>query len=104
MRKYLFLFLFFSISLNYSQDRKEIEVKDLNPPVIDGILDDLQWKILYPAKNFERWMPNNGSKKKKGYENFSLHGSTMIHIYIAGKFNNPNPFLLNLVKEIIFGK
>ena len=41
MRKYLFLFLFFSISLNYSQDRKEIEVKRFQtPPVIDGKLID----------------------------------------------------------------
>ena len=60
MRKYLFLFLFFSISLNYSQDRKEIEVKRFQtPPVIDGKLNDLHWLNSNPAKNFERLMPNN---------------------------------------------
>ena len=53
MRKYLFLFLFFSISLNYSQDRKEIEVKRFQtPPIIDGKLNDLHWLNSNPAKDF----------------------------------------------------
>ncbi len=91
MRKYLFLFLFFSISLNYSQDRKEIEVKRFQtPPIIDGKLNDLHWLNSNPAKDFERWMPNNGSKEKKGYENFVYMGYDDNNIYIAGKLKNPN--------------
>ena len=91
MRKYLFLFLFFSISLNYSQDRKEIEVKRFQtPPIIDGKLNDLHWLNSNPAKDFERWMPNNGSKEKKGYENLVYMGYDDNNIYIAGKLKNPN--------------
>ena len=92
MRKYLFLFLFFLISLSYSQERKEIEAKRLDsPPLIDGILDDYQWKKLSPAKNFERWQPNNGSSEKEGFENLVYMGYDDDNIYFAGKFNNPNP-------------
>jgi len=46
----------------------------ITPPVIDGIINDFSGKILDPAKNFERWMPNNGSKEKKGYENLVYMG------------------------------
>ena len=97
MRKYLFLFLFFSISLNYSQDRKEIEVKRFQtPPVIDGKLNDLHWLNSNPAKNFERWMPNNGSKEKKGYENLVYMGYDDNNIYIAGILKNPNTIPIEL--------
>ena len=97
MRKYLFLFLFFSISLNYSQDRKEIEVKRFQtPPVIDGKLNDLHWLDSNPAKNFERWMPNNGSKEKKGYENLVYMGYDDNNIYIAGILKNPNTIPIEL--------
>ena len=97
MRKYLFLFLFFSISLNYSQDRKEIEVKRFQtPPVIDGKLNDLHWLNSNPAKNFERWMPNNGSKEKKGYENLVYMGYDDNNIYIAGILKNPNTVPIEL--------
>lgn len=81
-----------SCLLNFSQERKEIEAKRFkSQPVIDGILDDLQWNNLSPAKNFERWQPNNGSSEKKGYENFVYMGYDDDNIYFAGKFNNPNP-------------
>ena len=86
----LFSLLFFSISLG--QDRKIIELKRFkSPPKIDGILDDANWKTLVPATKFERWMPNNGSSEKEGYENFVYIGYDDNAIYIAGKFNNPNP-------------
>ncbi|MBT3794482.1 MAG: hypothetical protein HOF93_04375, partial [Flavobacteriaceae bacterium] len=62
-----------------------------SPPKIDGILDDANWKTLVPASDFERWMPNNGSSEKEGYENFVYIGYDDNAIYIAGKFNNPNP-------------
>lgn len=86
----LFSLLFFSISLG--QERKIIELKRFkSPPKIDGILDDANWKTLVPATKFERWMPNNGSSEKEGYENFVYIGYDDNAIYIAGKFNNPNP-------------
>ena len=86
----LFSLLFFSISVG--QERKIIELKRFkSPPKIDGILDDANWKTLVPATKFERWMPNNGSSEKEGYENFVYIGYDDNAIYIAGKFNNPNP-------------
>ena len=69
----LFSLLFFSISLG--QERKIIELKRFkSPPKIDGILDDANWKKLVPATKFERYMPNNGSSEKEGYENFVYIG------------------------------
>ena len=91
MKKYILFLTFIACSLNFSQERKEIEAKRFkSPPIIDGILDDLQWNNLSPAKNFERWQPNNGSSEKKGYENFVYMGYDDDNIYFAGKFNNPN--------------
>ncbi|MFL2637207.1 MAG: DUF5916 domain-containing protein [Flavobacteriaceae bacterium] len=92
MKKYILFLTLIACSLNFSQERKEIEAKRFkSPPIIDGILDDLQWNNLSPAKNFERWQPNNGSSEKKGYENFVYMGYDDDNIYFAGKFNNPNP-------------
>ena len=92
MKKYILFLTLIACSLNFSQERKEIEAKRFKfPPIIDGILDDLQWNNLSPAKNFERWQPNNGSSEKKGYENFVYMGYDDDNIYFAGKFNNPNP-------------
>ena len=92
MKKYILFLTLIACSLNFSQERKEIEAKRFkSPPIIDGILDDLQWNNLSPAKNFERWQPNNGSSEKKGYENFVYMGYDDDNIYFAGKFNNLNP-------------
>lgn len=91
MKKYILFLTLIVCSLNFSQERKQIEAKRFKyPPIIDGILDDLQWNNLSPAKNFERWQPNNGSSEKKGYENFVYMGYDDDNIYFAGKFNNPN--------------
>ena len=58
MKKNILLFFILSITLSYSQNRKEIEITRFNsPPVIDGVLsDESQWKNLIPATDFERWM------------------------------------------------
>ena len=91
MKKLILLFFIFSITLGHTQKRKEIEITRFNsPPIIDGIIDDLQWKDLKPATGFERWMPNNGQSEREGYENIVYMGYDDNIIYIAGKFNNPN--------------
>ena len=85
----IFFLLFFS--LNFSQERKVIEVMRFEkPPKIDGILDDEQWTKTKPGTTFERYMPNNGQTERPGYENFVYMGYDNNAIYIAGKFNNPN--------------
>jgi len=92
MKSFFFTFFLLFFSLNFSQERKTIDVQRFEqPPKIDGILDDEQWKKTKPAKNFERWMPNNGLSEQPGYENFVYMGYDNNAIYIAGKFNNPNP-------------
>ncbi len=55
-----------------------------------------QWNGLEPATGFERWMPNNGQKEREGYESFIYLGYDDTGIYIAGKFNDPNPSLIPL--------
>ena len=41
-------------------------------------------------------MPNNGQKEREGYESFIYLGYDDTGIYIAGKFNDPNPSLIPL--------
>ena len=92
MKQFFTFYLLLFFSVNFAQQRKSIDVKRLDsPPKIDGIIDDKQWENLIPATNFERWMPNNGSSEKKGYENYVYMGYDDNAIYIAAKFNNPNP-------------
>ena len=92
MKKKIFIFLLLTYFSNFSQERREIELKRFeSPPKIDGKIDDEQWSSVVPATKFERWRPNNGQKEKVGYENFVYMGYDNNAIYIAGKFNNPNP-------------
>ena len=92
MKKYILLFFIFSITFGYTQNRKEIEITRFsNPPKIDGVINDIQWKDLKPATGFERWMPNNGQKEREGYESYIYIGYDDTGIYVAGKFNDPNP-------------
>jgi len=86
------LFFVLIFSFTFSQDRKILNINRFDsPPKIDGILNDANWKTLIPATKFERWMPNNGSSEKDGYEHFVYIGYDDNAIYVAGKFNNPNP-------------
>ena len=97
MKRFCVLFFVLFITFNYSQNRKEIEITRFNnPPKIDGIINDVQWNGLEPATGFERWMPNNGQKEREGYESFIYLGYDDNGIYIAGKFNDPNPSLIPL--------
>ncbi len=95
MKKNILLFFILSVTLSYSQNRKEIEITRFNsPPIINGVLDDSQWKNLIPATDFERWMPNNGQSERSGYETFIYLGYDNNGIYVAGQFNDPNPSLI----------
>ena len=97
MKRFCVLFFVLFITFNYSQNRKEIKITRFNnPPKIDGIINDSQWNGLEPATEFERWMPNNGLKEREGYESFIYLGYDDTGIYIAGKFNDPNPSLIPL--------
>ena len=97
MKRFCVLFFVLFITFNYSQNRKEIKITRFNnPPKIDGIINDFQWNGLEPATGFERWMPNNGQKEREGYESFIYLGYDDTGIYIAGKFNDPNPSLIPL--------
>ena len=92
-RIYILFVLF--VSMSFSQERKILNISRFDsPPKIDGIIDDQQWKGLNAATDFERWMPNNGSKEKKGYENYIYMGYDDNAVYIAAKFNDPNPSLI----------
>ncbi len=97
MKRFCVLFFVLFTTFNYSQNRKEIKITRFNnPPKIDGIINDSQWNGLEPATEFERWMPNNGQKEREGYESFIYLGYDDNGIYIAGKFNDPNPSLIPL--------
>ena len=97
MKRFCVLFFVLFITFNYSQNRKEIKITRFNnPPKIDGIINDSQWNGLEPATEFERWMPNNGQNEREGYESFIYLGYDDTGIYIAGKFNDPNPSLIPL--------
>tara|TARA_B110000967_G_scaffold141306_1_gene144473 strand:- start:2981 stop:5437 length:2457 start_codon:yes stop_codon:yes gene_type:complete len=97
MKRFCVLFFVLFTTFNYSQNRKEIKITRFNnPPKIDGIINDVQWNGLEPATGFERWMPNNGQKEREGYESFIYLGYDDTGIYIAGKFNDPNPSLIPL--------
>ena len=92
MKRFCVLFFVLFITFNYSQNRKEIKITRFNnPPKIDGIINDVQWNGLEPAIGFERHMPNNGQREREGYESFIYLGYDDTGIYIAGKFNDPNP-------------
>ncbi len=92
MKNSFCLFFVLIFSFTFSQDRKILNINRFDsPPKIDGILNDANWKTLIPATKFERWMPNNGSSEKDGYEHFVYIGYDDNAIYVAGKFNNPNP-------------
>jgi hypothetical protein len=91
----IYIFFLFFVSLSFSQERKKLNISRFDsPPKIDGIIDDIQWKGLNAATDFERWMPNNGSGEKKGYENYVYMGYDDNAVYIAAKFNDPNPSLI----------
>ena len=45
MKRFCVLFFMLFITFNYSQNRKEIKITRFNnPPKIDGIINDVQWK------------------------------------------------------------
>ena len=91
MRNRIYILFVFFLSISFSQERKILNISRFDsPPKIDGIINDLQWKGLNAATGFERWMPNNGSGEKKGYENYVFMGYDNNAIYIGAILKNPN--------------
>ncbi len=45
---------------SFSQEKKEIQaIRISNPPKVDGVLDDLVWQNIPPAKDFYMFQPTN---------------------------------------------
>ena len=107
MKKNIFLFFILFITLSYSQNRKEVEITRFNsPPVIDGDLNDSQWKNLIPATEFERWMPNNGQSERLGYETSFIWVTIIVEFMLLDNSMTliHHKFPLDLVKETIYGE
>ena len=67
MKKIFFLLFLISNILSYSQfkDKKIYSIqKCINPPNIDGVLDDNIWKGIEIAKDFSQIEPKNGKSEK----------------------------------------
>ena len=89
---YFFVLLFF-LNLQ-SQERKSIEAyKFINPPTIDGILSESEWKNIKAADNFTLIMPDTkaGEKIPKGYESRVYLGYDNNAIYVGAQLNHPDP-------------
>ena len=64
MNKFIFIIIFFSISI-FSQDRKSIEAYRFeSSPVIDGKLNELEWSNINPATDFVIFKPSTRYGKK----------------------------------------
>ena len=93
MRFLYFFVLLFVLNLQ-SQERKSIEAyKFINPPTIDGILSESEWKNIKAADNFTLIMPDTkaGEKIPKGYESRVYLGYDNNAIYVGAQLNHPDP-------------
>ena len=103
--KDLFLLIFLLISsLVYSQfaDKKTYNIKKvLNPPKIDGVLNDNVWTHLTLAKNFSQISPNNGNSERKHQRTEAkiCYDSKNIYFGIMMYDNAPDSILKELSKR-----
>jgi len=73
-------------------DRKTITTtRIINPPKLDGILDDEVWKNAEIANNFVVFRPDNGVKVKAEYGTEVRIVYDDDAIYISAKMLDPNP-------------
>ena len=92
--RFLYLFVLLFILNLQSQERKSIEAyKFINPPTIDGILSESEWKNIKAADNFTLIMPDTkaGEKIPIGYESRVYLGYDNNAIYEGAQLNHPDP-------------
>ena len=78
-----------------SQDRKTIEAyRFLNPPLIDGIISEDEWKKTTPAKDFTLFKPQirAGEKIPIQYETVVNFGYDNNAVYVSAQLNHPDPY------------
>ncbi len=93
MRLLNIIFLLF-FTLNYSQMRKSIDAyRFIQPPKIDGKLDESEWKMITPSEGFTFIRPETkaGEKLPEDYESKVYFGYDNNAIYVGAQLNNPNP-------------
>lgn len=86
----LVLTLFLSTSL-FSQEKKIYETKKvINPPKIDGVLDDPQWENAQIAKDFIVYHPDNGRKAYQKTEAKVVYNDKALFIGAMMYENDPD--------------
>ena len=92
MNKFIFILIFFSISI-FSQDRKSIEAYRFeSSPVIDGKLNELEWSNINPATDFVIFKPSTryGKKIPSEYSSNVYFGYDDKAVYLAADFKHPD--------------
>jgi hypothetical protein len=89
-------FLVFLFFMNYlavlSQEKKSIEAtRIVNPPKIDGILNDVVWEQLPFAEDFFMYEPGNEGVIPEGYETKVKIAYDDRAVYLAAYMFDPNP-------------
>ena len=94
MRKVIYIILLFTIFTTQSQTRKSIEAyRFINPPVIDGKLNESEWKKITPAEGFTFIRPETkaGEKLPDDYKSKVYFGYDNNAIYVGAQLNHPDP-------------
>ena len=74
--------------------RKSIDAyRFIQPPKIDGKLDESEWKMITPSEGFTFIRPETkaGEKLPEDYESKVYFGYDNNAIYVGAQLNNPNP-------------
>ena len=94
LRKVVYIILLFTIFTTQSQTRKSIEAyRFINPPVIDGKLNESEWKKITPAEGFTFIRPETkaGEKLPDDYKSKVYFGYDNNAIYVGAQLNHPDP-------------
>lgn len=92
LRTFLVFIFFLNCLALLSQERKSIEAtKIVNPPKIDGILDDVVWKQLPFSEDFFMFEPGNEGDIPEGYETKVKMAYDDRAVYVAAYMYDPNP-------------
>ena len=94
MKNVIYIILLFTFFNNQSQTRKSIVgYRFNNPPVIDGKLNESEWKKITPAEGFTFIRPETkaGEKLPDDYKSKVYFGYDNNAIYVGAQLNHPNP-------------